>query len=165
MSQIEGTLPASLVGNEGERAPDVTMSFRWRPEANDAGYIGTIYSSGGTPGQGQHGSMGRSELRSILFARGPGFKEGLKVDAPSGNIDLAPTILKLLELPAFDGMEGRALEEAMAGGPDPAEVDWSSDFYSAECPVGDRIYRQQIRLSRVGDSVYVDEGTSSLGRR
>ena len=106
VGQIEGTLAASLVGNEGERAPDVTMSFRWRPEANDAGYTGTIYSSGGTPGQGQHGSMGRSELRSILFARGPGFKDGLKVDAPSGNIDLAPTILKLLELPAVDGMEG-----------------------------------------------------------
>ena len=70
------------------------------------------------------------------------------MDVPSGNIDLAPTILKLLELPAVDGMEGRALEEAMAGGPDPAEVAWSSDFYSTECPVGDRIYRQQVRLSR-----------------
>jgi arylsulfatase A-like enzyme len=165
VGRVQGTLPASLVGNEGERAPDVTMSFRWRAEANDAGYTGTIYSSGGTPGQGQHGSMGRSELRNILFARGPGFKDGLKVDTPSGNIDLTPTILKLLGLPSVDGMEGRALEEAMAGGPDPADVDWSSDFYSTECLVGDRMYRQQIRLSRVGDSVYVDEGTSSLGSR
>ena len=165
VGRVQGTLPASLVGNEGARAPDVTMSFRWRAEANDAGYTGTIYSSGGTPGQGQHGSMGRSELRNILFARGPGFKDGLKVDTPSGNIDLTPTILKLLGLPSVDGMEGRALEEAMAGGPDPADVDWSSDFYSTECLAGDRIYRQQIRLSRVGDSVYVDEGTSSLGSR
>ena len=87
------------------------------------------------------------------------------MDGPSGNIDLTPTILKLLGLPSVDGMEGRALEEAMAGGPDPAEVDWSSDFYSTDCLVGDRVYRQQIRLSRVGDSVYVDEGSSSLGLR
>ena len=165
VGDIQGTLPASLMGNDGERAPDVTMSFRWGPDANQAGYTGTIYSSGGTPGQGQHGSMGRSELHNILFARGPGFKEGLKVDAPSGNIDLTPTILKLLGLPSVDGMEGRALEEAMADGPDPAEVDWSSDFYSTDCLVGDRVYRQQIRLSRVGDSVYVDEGSSSLGLR
>ena len=163
--QVEGTLPASLVGNEGERAPDLTMSFRWRSEANDAGYTGTIYSSGGVSGQGQHGSMGRSELHNILFARGPGFKEGLKVDAPSGNIDLTPTILKLLGLPPVEGMEGRALEEAVAGGPDPADVDWSSDLYSTQCLVGDRIYRQQISLSRVGATVYVDEGTNSLGRR
>ena len=165
VGRVQGTLPASLVGNEGERAPDVTMSFRWRSEANDAGYTGTIFSSGGTPGQGQHGSMGRSELHNILFARGPDFKEGLKVDAPSGNIDLTPTILKLLGLPSVEGMEGRALEEAMAGGPDPADVDWYSDFYSTQCLAGDRVYRQQIRLSRVGDSVYVDGGTSSLGRR
>ena len=110
--------------------------------------------------------MGRSKLRNILFARGPGFKDGLRVDAPSGNIDLMPTILKVLGLPSVDGM-GRPgpVEEAMAGGPDPAEVDWSSDFYGAQCLAGDRIYRQQIRLSRVGDSVYVDEGTSSLGHR
>ena len=59
VGDIQGTLPASLMGNDGERAPDVTMSFRWRPDANQAGYTGTIYSSGGTPGQGQHGSMGR----------------------------------------------------------------------------------------------------------
>ena len=165
VGQVEGALPASLVGNEGERAPDLTMSFRWRPDANEAGYAGTIYSSGGVAGQGQHGSMGRSELHNILFAGGPDFKKSLRSATPSGNIDLTPTILKLLGLPAVDGMEGRALEEAMSDGPDPAEVDWSSDFYSTECQLRDQVYRQQIRLSRVGDSVYVDEGTSSLGRR
>ena len=162
---VQGTLPGSLVGSEGERGPDVTMSFRWRSNANEAGYAGSVYSSGGTPGQGQHGSMGRSELHNILFARGPRFKGGLKVDAPSGNIDLAPTILSLLGLQPVPGMEGRVLAEAIAGGPDPADVDWSSDLYSTQALAGNRVYRQQIRLSRVGDTVYVDEGTSSLGRR
>ena len=167
---IPGALPGALVGNEGDRAPDLTMSFRWRPDANDAGYRGTTYSTGGAPGQGQHGSMSRSELHNILFAAGPGFKTGLKVDTPSGNIDLTPTILKLLGLPAVNGpagagMEGRALEEAFTGGPDPAAVDWSSDFYSTDCAVGSMVYRQRIRLSRVGNTVYVDEGSSSLGSR
>ncbi len=162
---VQGTLPASLVGSDGERGPDVTMSFRWRSKANEAGYAGSIYSSGGQPGQGQHGSMGRSELHNILFARGPGFKHGLKVGAPSGNIDLAPTILSLLEIPPAPGMEGRVLAEAMTAGPDPADVEWSSDFYSTQSPAGHGVYRQQIKLSRVGDTVYVDEGTSSLGRR
>ena len=163
--QIPGALPGVLVGNEGERAPDLTMSFRWRPDANEVGYAGTIYSTGGSPGQGQHGSMGRSELHNILFAGGPDFKEGLTVDTPTGNTDLAPTILKLLGLPAVKGMEGRALDEALAGGPNPAEVDWHTDLYSTECAVGDRMYRQQIRLSRVGNTAYVDGGDSSLGPR
>ena len=163
--EIPGTLPGSLVGNAGERAPDLTMSFRWRPDANEARYAGTVSSTGGRPGQGQHGSMSRSEMHNILFARGPGFKKCLKVDTPSGNIDLTPTVLKLLGLPIAAGMDGRPLDEALAGGPDPADVAWSLDFHSTDCPVGDKVYRQQIRLSRVGDTVYVDEGTSSLGER
>ncbi len=162
---IPGALPAALVGNEGERAPDVTMSFRWGPEANDAGYVGTICSTGGVPGQGQHGSMGRSELHNVMFARGPDFKDGLKVDVPSGNIDLAPTILKVAGLSPMEGMEGRILEESLSGGPNPSDVEWSTDFHSTVCVVGAQVYRQQIKLSRVGSTVYVDEGTSSLGTR
>lgn len=162
---IPGALPAALVGNEGERAPDLTMSFRWRPEANDAGYAGTTFSTGGAPGQGQHGSMSSSEMHNILFASGPRFRKSLKVNIPSGNVDLAPTVLRLLGLLPEDGMEGRALEEAMCSGPDPAEVDWSSDFYSTDCKAGEQVYRQQIKLSRVGHTVYVDEGASSLGPR
>lgn len=162
---IPGALPAALVGNEGERAPDLTMSFRWRPDANDAGYAGMICSTGGASGRGQHGSMSSSEMHNILFASGPSFRKGFCVNVPSGNIDLAPTVLNLLGLPLDDGMEGRALEEALCSGPDPAGVEWSSDLHSTDCAVGDKVYRQQIKLSRVGNTVYVDEGTSSLGPR
>ena len=165
VGDIQGTLPAALIGCQGERAPDLTMSFRWGPEANNSGYAGAIYSTGGAAGQGQHGSMGRSELHNILFARGPGFKDALKVGTPTGNIDLSPTIMKLLGLPRAEGMEGRDLAEAMVGGPEPLEVDWQSDLHSTECPIDDRVYRQQIRLSRVGETVYVDGGDSSNGAR
>lgn len=165
VGDIQGTLPASLVGCEGERAPDLTMSFRWKPDANSLGYAGSIYSTGGISGQGQHGSMGRSELHNILFARGPGFKQALKVGTPTGNIDLSPTIMKLLGLPEEGGVEGRALAEAMVGGPDPSDVVWHSDLHSTECPIGERMYRQQIRLSRVGRTAYVDGGDSSNGAR
>ena len=165
VGDIPGTLPAALVGGEGPRSPDVAMSLRWSPDSNPSGYAGTVLSTGGAPGQGQHGSMGRSELHNILFARGPLFKDNLVVDVPSGNVDLAPTILGLLGLPPVEGMEGRVLAEALPGGPDPAEVEWFSDFHSTDCPVGDSVYRQQITLSRVGDTTYVHGGTSSLGFR
>ena len=165
VGHIPGTLPAALVGGEGPRAPDVAMSFRWSPEANPSGYVGTISSTGGVPGQGQHGSMGRSELHNILFARGPAFKDNLVVDVPSGNIDLTPTILELLGLPPAEDMEGRVLDEALAGGPDPAMVEWFSDLHSTDCTVENKVYRQQIRVVRVAETVYVHEGTSSLGSR
>ena len=98
VSGIPGTLPASLVGNEGPRAPELTMSFRWESTANEAGYHGMAYSTDGKPGTGQHGSMSRHEMHNILFASGPSFRSGLKLETPSGNLDLTPTILKVLSI-------------------------------------------------------------------
>ena len=143
------------------------MSFRWTSAPNSAGYPGHVYSTGGAPGRGQHGSMSRSELRNALFAWGPSFKQGVKLDTPSGNIDLAPTILRILGISGPDaiGMDGRVLEEALANGPDPAEVDWSTELHNTERRLSEKVYRQQIKISRVGNTTYVDEGNSTFGWR
>ena len=68
---IPGCLPAALVGTEGPRAPELTMSFNWDSEPNGARYPGHAYSTSGAPGVGQHGSMSKHELNNVLFARGP----------------------------------------------------------------------------------------------
>ena len=106
VGDIPGTLHASLLGNEGPRAPSITMSFRWNPSPNAAGYPGFVYSNGGTPGQGNHGSMSKHELRSVLFAAGPSFKRGVKLETPSGIIDIAPTVLRILGITDDAKMEG-----------------------------------------------------------
>jgi len=162
---IPGTLPASLVGNEGPRAPEITMSFRWESTANEAGYRGKAYSSGAAPGLGQHGSMSKHEMSNVLFAWGPSFKAGLKLEIPSGNTDLAPTILAILGMSGDGSMDGRVLEEALAGGPQANDVDWSTELHNAERELADKVYRQQIKLSRVSSTTYVDEGSSTLGFR
>lgn len=155
---IPGTLPASLVGNEGPRVPELTMSFRWDSNTNDAGYAGTAYSTYGEPGTGQHGSMSKHEMNNILFAQGPSFKSNHWVDTPSGNCDLTPTILKLLGLPGGQSMYGRVLEEALLDGP--TDVDWIIELHDAEHNLGEKIYRQRIKISKVGTTSYVDEGNS-----
>jgi len=109
VSGIPGTLPASLVGIEGPRAPELTMSFRWESTANEAGYHGMAYSTDGKPGTGQHGSMSRHEMHNILFASGPSFRSGLKLETPSGNLDLTPTILKVLSISGHEGMHGMSM--------------------------------------------------------
>ena len=96
---IPGTLPAGLVGLEGPRAPSLAMSFRWDSSANSAGFAGHAFSTSLAPGQGQHGSMSPHETRNVMFARGPGFKHSSRVSSPTGNVDIAPTILHLLALP------------------------------------------------------------------
>ena len=155
---IPGTLPASLVGNQGPRAPELTVSFLWDSSPNGAGYDGRVYATGGQPGTGQHGSMSRHEMHNILFAGGPSFRSNLKLDTPSGNLDLAPTILRILGLSGDWGMHGRVLEEALADGPDAGDLNWSTELHHAEHNLGQKVYRQQIKISRVGAASYVDEG-------
>ena len=157
---IPGTLPASLVGLEGPRAPALTMSFRWDSTANSTGYAGHAYSTNLGPGRGQHGSMSRHETRNVFFARGPGFKQSSAIDTPTGNVDLAPTILRLLGLPGGETMSGRVLDEALRGGPD--TVEWGAATHEAERDTPAGRYRQVITMSQVGATVYVDEGSGGL---
>ena len=169
---IEGALPASLCGCEGPRVPDIAMSFKWNSDPNDAGFRGQISSTGGQTGQGAHGSISRHELRNVMFARGPSFNVGLRVETPTGNIDLAPTVLHILggngAVPVAE-MNGRVLYEALKGSENsidnPEEPDWTRELHNAERRVGDLVYRQQIRLCRVGDTTYLEEGSSTLGER
>ena len=91
-----GSLPASLIGCDGPRSPDLIMSFPWDSEPNVSGYPGRSFATGGAPGQGQHGSMSRHELKNVGLASGPSIRKAARIDTPTGNIDLAPTILRLL---------------------------------------------------------------------
>ena len=159
---IAGTLPASLIGNDGERAPELAMSFRWDSRPNDVGFAGHAFSGGGAPGLGQHGSMSRHEMNSILFARGPQFKRGVVVETPTGNVDVAPTVLRLLGLPADVHLDGRGLEESFGLGPDHTTLSWVTDVHQAERAVDGGVYRQLIRVSRVNETLYLEEGLAWL---
>ena len=158
--EIEGTLPMSLAGAEGPRAPELAMSFGWDSRPNDAGYSGFAYSNGGQPGQGQHGSMSRHEMNNTLIARGPSFRSSTRVQSPTGNVDLAPTVLQLLGLPVPEHMEGRVLAEALAGGEN--SVDWTSTTHRAERKTSVGMYCQTVRVSTVESTSYIDEGSGWL---
>ena len=159
LGPIEGTLPASLVGVEGPRAPDLTMSFRWNSRKSPAGYAGYAFSTSGEPELGEHGSMSRNEMRSSLFAKGDSFKRGVRIKSPSGNTDLAPTVLHLLGVGGGDTMHGRVLREALTDGD---AVTWQTQTHKADRRVNGGIYRQYINVSHVDSTTYVDEGNGGL---
>lgn len=160
VGEIAGALPASVVGVEGERSPDIAMSFGWDSRSNAAGYAGYAFSTGGAAGLGQHGSMSRHDMRNVMFARGGSFRRGVRIASPTGNIDLAPTILHLLGVEGGDAMDGRVLHEGLRDG---GAVDWQTDAYEAERRLaGGGMYRQRIVVSRVGGTAYVDEGSGGV---
>ena len=157
---IEGALPARLVGQEGERSPDLTMSFTWDSESNEVGVPGLAHTAGQPVGQGDHGSLSKHEMRNTLIAGGPSFKSGIHMDSPTGNVDLAPTALRILGLPGGESMDGRVLEEALDGGPDPDSVESNTETFSAERELGHARYRQEITTTSVGKTTYVDQGSA-----
>jgi arylsulfatase A-like enzyme len=158
---LAGTLPAGLIGCEGEHAPELAVSMRWDSEPNQSGYAGRAFSTGGAVGLGQHGSMSPHEMRNVLLARGPSFKRGVVSGVPSGNVDLTPTILHVLGLSAEEPMDGRVLNEALAGGPDPEDTASSSQVHQAERALETGTYRQEVTVSTVGATAYVDSGRAS----
>ena len=159
-SPPDGALPVALLGCEGPRCPDLIMSFRWHDAANAAGYPGHAPATGGRIGQGQHGSLSRHELRNTGLAGGPSFRQAAVIDTPTGNIDIAPTILHLLgSADLGQGMDGRILREALA----PADnADDSAVGQPAPRTRQHRAvagaYRQELQISEVGGSRYIDWG-------
>jgi len=87
----------------------------------------------------------------------------MRNDLPSGNIDLAPTVLHLLGLKAQDKLDGRVLSEAMTNQSEPPHAVTETIEVSRAFPNGD--WRQHLRMSRVGETIYFDEGNGTFTAR
>ena len=83
---------------------------------NEFGVAGLAFAAkpaAGKPdrlGCGQHGGLGVAEQSPFLMISGVGFAPAVESAAPTSPIDLAPTILRHLQL-AADGCDGRALQQ------------------------------------------------------
>jgi hypothetical protein len=114
---ILGTLPMSLINTEnkvGGRSPDIIVSFSFDENAVVTGRRGTGYASS-INRRGDHGSFSPTDVRISLLAHGPDFRSGFSDPLPTANVDLAPTVARILNLSMPD-VQGRVLEEALKGG-------------------------------------------------
>jgi arylsulfatase A-like enzyme len=70
----------------------------------------------GEHGAVEHGYAGHQEQLHIpLVFRGPGIPAGVRVDAPSSIVDVAPTVLELAGAPPLPHAQGTSLAAAFAG--------------------------------------------------
>ena len=116
--EILGTLPMSLINTENKvrgRSPDIIVSFSFDENAVVAGHRGTGYASS-INRRGDHGSFSPTDIHISLMAHGPTFKSGFFDTLPTANVDVAPTVARILNLRMPD-VQGRVLEEALEGGP------------------------------------------------
>jgi len=81
------------------------------PNAPDLVVNPKSYCYGRQPGQ--HGALDVIQSRSPLVFSGPGVKAGAVVEAPARQVDIAPTIARLMNFPLIDGKDitGRTSSE------------------------------------------------------
>jgi predicted AlkP superfamily pyrophosphatase or phosphodiesterase len=116
--RVLGTLSFDAIRWTHERSADILFSPDWTDARNAYGFPGTTASGG----VANHGSSSPFDVHNVLIAAGPDLKERTIVRAPSGNVDFAPTFLHLIGADIPRSMEGRVLEEALRGGPNPASL-------------------------------------------
>src|SRR5215216_2904366 len=105
---------------QADHSPDVVMAFRWNDAKNQFGVPGMIDADWQrAAGKGTHATLSHFDMHNMLIAAGPDFKRSEVDDLPSGNVDLAPTILQILGIKPPHHLDGRILSEAMANS-DPA---------------------------------------------
>jgi arylsulfatase A-like enzyme len=128
---IPGTLPLSLVRLENAegRNPDIVVGYSFDEHALVQGMPGIEFQGVSNHiSRGMHGSFSPVDVHNMLIASGPDFRAAFRDPLPSGNVDVAPTIARILglQLPQADG---RALLEALQG---PAGVDVSAYHVAAQ---------------------------------
>lgn len=151
---LEGSFPLEQVRVNSENAPDLLISMKWSTNKNEFGTPGVFV--GDTNKKGSHGSLSPFDMHNTLIAAGPDFRAGFNDDLPTGNTDLAPTILWILGIPPAHSLDGRILSEAIVGRKVPTI---SSQTKIESSRDGETFHwHQYLRFSAVGDVVYFDEG-------
>ena len=159
---MEGTFTLAQAKIDSPDAPDVVMAFRWKDEPNQYGVRGMIdadWQRGA--GKGTHATLGAYDMHNMLIAAGPHFRHGQADDLPTGNVDLAPTICQILQIPPQRPMDGRVLNEALANNSsEPPKAETHTLEANKQLPNG--TWHQTLRVSRVGTTEYLDEGNGSF---
>lgn len=116
---VAGTLSLDTVRwNHPTRSGDILVSANWSSDVNASGVPGKTTSTG-TAG---HGSSGVYDIHNTLLAAGPAFREHAASSVPTGNVDIAPTLLRLMGLHIPPSMSGRVIEEGLRNGPLPGTI-------------------------------------------
>lgn len=154
--------PAFALGIKGQQSVPNKSEPLIRPVA------GLIYSDTGigdrwTTGMGMHGAAGEREIHNFAAAIGPDFKRVFLDQFPTANIDVAPTITRVLGLmlnagPGGAYPTGRAMTEALAG-----ERSYAGAVHAFTATTDLELQGVEaittLHLTQLGDRTYLDNST------
>ena len=112
---LPGTLALSEILIDHARAPDIALALRADGGRNSHGRAGQSEHDAPYPqGGGCHGGLSTYETNNVLAIAGARVPAGTISAAPVGNIDITPTVLDLLGMPAADGGDGRSVLQSFS---------------------------------------------------
>jgi len=148
-------------------APDIVFSFRWTTAANACGAAGMVISESqnsngaSTTQKGTHASLSPFDMHNTLVAAGPDFRNGFVDEIPSGNVDVAPTILKILGAKPSGTMNGRVLSEALNAS-DTKSPKVKTKQLHAQVTLPNGQWTQTLDVSEANGVRYLDQGTGQF---
>ena len=156
---LPGTFTLHDARLDSPDSADIIFSFRWRDEKNRWGVAGTFVGEGKKPGYGTHASLSRFDIHNTLVAAGPDIRAGFVSELPTANVDVAPTILRLLGITPPEARDGRVLLEAI-----PA-ANWTAPKPTTKTiEATTKGWRQYLKITTLGDRTYLDEGNAGAAR-
>jgi arylsulfatase A-like enzyme len=161
---LPGVLPIHALwsGVASERSPALAVSPAWSDEKNEQGVPGTVAAlTEQVALRATHGSASPYDLHAFLAMSGPDIAERQVTTLPTGALDLAPTVLRLLGIAADQEFDGRVIWEAMrtADG-EPGSYGTERIEPNASHPDA---FAPEIVLEVVGGTTYVDRVTNGRG--
>jgi hypothetical protein len=146
---IDGTLSLSVVGQGHERTADLMFILKSDMGVDHYGLpgIGLLMPGDVAIGGGYHGGLNPIELNSVLILAGGDMPSGVMTSAPAGIIDIAPTVLAMLNLQPAASMQGRNLMRK-----------WKHNFALQTVAASHGAFHQSVSFIDVGRARYVQHG-------
>lgn len=149
-----GTASFERVGWNHARSADILVTPGWSDAENDFGFRGETYSTGSAG----HGSASPWDIHATLIASGPAFKRFESSPMHTGNIDITPTVLALMDVPLPPDLDGRVLEELMVGGPAASEIALEAGVEQVSADFGGGTYLLSTYRTVVGGETFYFDG-------
>jgi len=165
--KLDGTFPLNAARIDISNAADIVMSFRCDGQTqNQFGVAGMIDADWNRKaGEGTHATLSPFDIHNTLIAAGPDFQIGFEDKLPTSNVDIAPEVMAILDLPLSYKADGIGLIEARRNFPEKPTTEVPTRTFEAIRDFSDGRWKQTFHVSRYSTAEYLDEGNGSFTKK
>ena len=111
-------------------------------------------------GEGMHVTLSPTDLYNLCVANGLDFRRGVISTIPSGNVDIVPTLLWLMDIKPATPLDGRVFGEALRAKAPPVHgVELGRR--DADAKLNGGVWKQFLKFTEVNGVRYLEEGNGA----